>query len=613
MDIYFRTLAPENWSKSGSNLVSSQLQSSVSPLKSYCFLNPTTLQSLGGTKSNSLSPSVIFASSLMSNTLHVSLNSSDFSYENWMLKGWELDSLEIFKSQLKTWLTNNFVPFSVLNPNNSVNAYILDKTISGIRYIVPLLYIGNEGSLIQTITANVSVNYATPIYTGTEFDITGTVLDDWTPVSGVDVSLTIGAQTKVVTSGAGGDFTASFSSIPTAGTYTLSWTGNVNGTVISKSRPFTITAIQARTVSIATSPSTPTNGIQFAATATVKDNLNNNLNNAPISLTYNSVEVSGFTNSSGQFTANFTAVTGKTSILYDAVTVTGSSAVTIATLQSVNFSTTPPTPIDTQSFSISATVRNSVSALVENALASLTYEGVTVSGSTNNLGVFSASFTALYGKESVGYNIQNNTLSGTTSITVGKTTSRLSSITIGAPSPNPVITNNPFDVVVTALDQYAAGLPSASVQIKTGSSVLGSGVTAANGIATVSSIAPATSGSYSIYGASEAVSSSVEVLQVNNPPAVPTYLTISDLDPSSLFAGNSFFVTVGVLSQYNEPMLDTYSITISDGTNTLGTGSTNPTTGQVTVLCSAPPTAGVYQVYAVLGSVTSLTKTLTVS
>jgi hypothetical protein len=613
VDVYFRELAPENWSRSGSNIVASQLESSVSPIKSYCFLNPTTLQNLGGTKGNTLPPATIFSSSLMSNSLHTALTAADFSYANWMAKGWELDSLEIFKSQLKTWLTNNFPPFSVLNPNNSLNAYILDKTISGTRYIIPLLYVGDQGSLIQTITANISVNYATPIYSGSDFEISGTVLDNFNPVQNVSVSLTLAGQTQTVTSGVSGDFTAYFTGIETAGVYTLNWTANINGTALSKSRQFTITAIQAQSVDVTTTPSTPTNGITFTATANVKGNTNNNLNNAPITLTYNGEAVSGFTDSSGNFSASFIAASGATSILYDAVTVSGSKAITIATLQTVSISTTPPTPIDTQSFAVNATVRNSINALVENALASLTYEGVSISGYTNGSGVFSASFTAIYSKETVGYNVQSGVLTGSSTITVGKTTSKLTNITIGSPTPNPVITQDPFDVVVTAFDQYSVGLPSASIQIKTGSTVLGTGITLANGSATISSLAPASSGSYSIYAASGVISSTAQVLTVDAPAPVATYLTISELDPPELFAGNTFFVTIGVLSQYNEPLLEALTITITDGTNILGSGTTNPSTGLVTVLCSAPPSAGVYSVYATYSTITSDTKTLTVS
>lgn len=613
MDIYFRSLASENWSKVGNDLVSTSLETSVAATKAYCFLNPTALADLGGTKDNTIAPMAIYASSLMSNTLHQTLSASDFSYENWVAKGWELDSLEIFKSQLKTWLLANFLPFSVLNPNNSINAYVMDKTVSGTRYVIPLIYIGDQGTLIETITANMSISYPSPIYTGSSFTVSGTVFDNGNPIPDVSVTVSVDSQSETAISDENGDFNVSFNPISQSGSYTLSWAANINGTVITKTRPFVISAIQAESVTVTFSPTVTTHRVLFTAIATVSGN-NTTLNNAPISLRYNGIESSGVTDADGKFSADFIADSSITSLTYDAVTISGSSSVSVSTLQSVSISTTPSNLIDENSFTVSATVRNALTNLVPNALTSITYDGVTVSGSTNTSGVFTTgSFTAMYGVNSLSYNVQNGILTGSYNSTVGKTTSRLASITASAASPNPVITEEPFNVVVTAYDQYSTVFPNALIQIRTDDSVLGSGTTNASGVATISSLAPDTSGSYSIYAASGSVSSSAQVLTVDLPPPVASYMIISDPNPSDLFIGNSFTILVTVYTQYDQIFLDSVIINITDGSNILGTGTSNSSTGQVTISCSAPFVAGTYQIYAVSGTATSDAKTLNVS
>jgi hypothetical protein len=604
MEIYFRALASENWSKVGNNLVSTSLQTVVAPVKAYCFLNPVTLQTLGGTKDNAISPNVIHSSSMMSNTLHQNLSAEDFSYNSWSARGWDLDSIEIFKSQLKKWLLANFLPFSVLNPDNSINAYVVDKTVSGNRYVVPLIYIGDEGTPIETITANMSIAYPVPLYTDSSFTVSGKVTDNGIAVTDVLVTIEINNQSETVTSDANGDFSANFDEIAREGTYTLTWSANINGSIVTKTRPVVVSKLIADTVNISIAPQIPTNKVQFTATANVVGN-NLILSNTPITLTYNGSSISGKTNNQGNFSADFTAESSVTSLTYDALTISGSSNLTFSTLQTVTITTTPSSLIDEQSFVVNATVKNALNNFVPNAATSITYDGVVLSGATNASGVFtSGSFIALYGKNSLSYNVQS-VLTGSYTSTVGKTTSRLGFITASVPAPDSVITGGAFTIGVTTYDQYSEIFPNAQLEIKAGDLVLGSGVTDNLGIASIYSTAPNTTGSFDIYAASGSVTSNAQSLTVTLPPPVASYMTISDPDPAELFIGNSFRVTVEVYDQYNNIFLEPTFITITEGSLTLGTGTSSASTGSVTINCSAPIYPGTYQLFAVAGTASS--------
>jgi hypothetical protein len=623
VQITYRSLAPENWDITDSTLQATQLQSSAASYNAFCFLSPVILANLGGTLSNTLSASTISSSTLMKNSLHAPLTAAEYTAASWGENGWEVESVEIFQSQLKTWVDNNFVSGTVLNPGSqTINVYILDKIIGSTRYLVPIIYVGNTGAAVSNFTKNITLSYSTPLYNDPINTMTGTVTDGASGVSGVTVTAQIRTlntrtilQSQTATTDGSGQFTLNFTGLWTPNTYVLTWSGTVNGTTINKTRIISVVADPVATVATVTaSPSSPTDGTSFTATITVRDQYSNLLSNQSASLTYNGNTQSGTTNGSGEFQANFTATTTALTITYnvDSGTLTGTQAITVESsgVASVTLSQNPDPAIDGNSVQIIATVLNSSAAAVSGASVSLTYDEVTQSGTSNASGEYAASFTANYLASSVSYNINSGSLTGSENIQVNQAPQVVTIVTAGFPSSSTVDTDEVFTLPVTVFDQYNSVIANQYVTVEMNMISVGSGTTNNLGEVTVSCTAPSISGSYSIVAYADSVASNSQNMTVENPAPVATTVNLSLPTQNPIFTTESCDLTATVYDQYDTLMVGQSVNFLVD--SVLSTTISTDVLGQAVFTFSAA-TSGSYDVSATAGSASSGVQSITVN
>lgn len=618
VNVYFRSLAPENWNlvNSTTGIRSFFLQNAPASTNAFCVFNPVTLNSLGGTLTNTLSASSIASSSMMTNTLNTVFTRSDFTAASWTSYGWDVESIEIFKSQLKTWVDNNFKKGTVLNVgSDSINVYIVEVVRINVRHVIPVIYVGNTGSLVSNVTQDISLTYTTPLYNYLN-TMSGNVTDNGSGVGGVTVTATIKTfggvtvETQTATSASGtGAFTINFTGY-FANYYYLLWSGTVNGQQINKTRVIQVIATPAAsTKTITYSPDPAIAGSSFTATITVRDQYSNLLSNQSTSLTYNGTTQSGTTDGSGQFQATFTANASATSISYDVANgrLTGSQAITVqdSSVSQVTISQAPNPAIDGNVFTLTATVLNSQSSPLSGKSISLTYNNATQTGTTDSYGVYSPGFNAAYGVTTVNYSVDGGAFTGSTSIFVSGASQTLTSITLGSPSPSSVDTSGSFSITAYAYDQYSVAMSAQTITIYDDSlNSLGYGITDGTGAVTITCTAPGTAGNYTLTAKSGSVSSSTQALTVTNPTPVVTTISLSSPSSSPIYQSGNTSFTATVYDQFNQVMQNVYVEFHNAADNSLEGSATTNSSGEA-VFTYYPMSTGAINFYAKVGSVIS--------
>lgn len=619
VDIFYRQLAQENWILSGGSLQASQLQTSDASTNVYCFLNPVTLTSLGGTPTNTISPSTIAASTLMKNSLHAAVTAADYTFASWSAAGWEPESIEIFRSQLKLWVENNFASGTVLNTGSeTVNVYILRKVEAGVYYTLPIIYVGNTGTAVSTITANISLSHLTPVFSQSLPAMSGVVTDNGVAVNGVNVTVQIITllgkvlQTQTAQTSGSGNYSVTFTGSWVPNVYYLSFSANVNGQEITKTRLLNILADAVPTSAIVTTSTPIVDGTSFTATITVTDQYSVASASKAVSLTYNGTTQSGSTNNLGQFQTTFTASTSATSITYDvdSGTLTGSHSITVQSgvASTVSITQSPNPAIDTESVTITATVSNSNSTPLSGKSVSLTYNGTTLTGTTDGSGQVSKTFTTAYGVDTVSYDVNSGELSSSASITTAMDAQIITTVNIGVPVPATVDIDQSFTVDVTVLDQYSLGIDNEAVTLYEGANIIGTGTTNNLGVSSITS-SFAASGSYSIFAEAGAVQSGTESVTVVPPVPAAAIVTLDAPTMNPIDTTQSAGFTARVYDQFNN-LMSGQTVTFYNGVTPITSQVTN-LSGETTLTFSSAST-GTFSITAESGSAVSSPQSIVV-
>jgi hypothetical protein len=142
-NIFYRDLEPNNWSISGDVFVVVGLETGPQSGNDYCILDPIGLNNNGGGPNTAISQGQLMSSVLMQDTTQPLQAASDFAASAWTGLGWDLSSFDNFKTQVQSWV---LLQFSNI-PN--LNLYILNATIQGTQYLVPIIYTGNNGTQLS--------------------------------------------------------------------------------------------------------------------------------------------------------------------------------------------------------------------------------------------------------------------------------------------------------------------------------------------------------------------------------------------------------------------------------------------------------------------------------
>lgn len=146
-NVHYRGLDGRSWNKIGDYLTSSGVASESGY---YLVISPSVINSLGGTPDSTIAAGTIAGSALRQNSLDPAQPASDFTVTSWTSRGWSspVTSFSAFQNEIRGWISNN-LDNSTINPGASdFNFYLTDTIISGTRYLVPVVYLGNDGPVI---------------------------------------------------------------------------------------------------------------------------------------------------------------------------------------------------------------------------------------------------------------------------------------------------------------------------------------------------------------------------------------------------------------------------------------------------------------------------------
>lgn len=150
-NVHYRLLDERRFSISGSSLVSDGIAEILAGY--YIIVSPVVINSLGGTPSSTIAAATIESSALRQSNFDPQQPASDFALNSWTGQSWPNAStdLEGFKTAVGDWILNN-LDNSIINPgSNPFNFYLLNTTISGTQYLVPIVYLGADGEILNAI------------------------------------------------------------------------------------------------------------------------------------------------------------------------------------------------------------------------------------------------------------------------------------------------------------------------------------------------------------------------------------------------------------------------------------------------------------------------------
>lgn len=437
------------------------------------------------------------------------------------------------------------------------------------------------------------------------------------------------------------------------GPYTLTAADTADGLPSITSAQFDIVAASptSSTITVTGSPSSVTAGATFGVTVTVRDAYGNAISGATVSLADSTGTMSGCTagsqttNASGVETFTGCSVTrsGSDTLTASVTTANGSATgtgtltVAAAAAHTVAFSSpwssaTPPAQTAHTVFTSSVTV--TVTDKYGNAVASGTT--VTLSDASGTLGGCAAAGTTNSSGQVTWSNCYvNKAGSDTLTATSGSSTATTASFTVNtgaayyvtvSPSANPVTAGSSFSVSVTVTDQGNNPLSGQSVTLSesptwtTACATPNPAQTNTSGVETFTGCVADRSGSYTITGKAPNGVTGTDSLAVS--PGVAHTITYSSPWNAATPPTQTAHVTltssvvVTVTDQYGNDVASGTTVTLSDGSGTLGgctaAGTTN-TSGQVTWSTCYINKAGSDYLTATSGSATGTTNSFTVS
>jgi len=146
--VHGQNIETQSWQVSGSNLVLPDIcrYSSV-----FFSIDPTMINSLGGTKTSTFTQSQLDANFKFSTVDDISVVASDYADSNWSAKGWTTGVNATFLLELQLFIQNNYGQQSI-NPNlNDMNIVLTRGLINGIAYSIPFVFVGDAGYAFPTI------------------------------------------------------------------------------------------------------------------------------------------------------------------------------------------------------------------------------------------------------------------------------------------------------------------------------------------------------------------------------------------------------------------------------------------------------------------------------
>jgi len=147
INVYRRNLDTSYWSISGSNLVSEPL---VSYQSNFFVIDPSTINSLGGTKISTLTVSQLRSNFAISTSSAVTVTAADYTDSNWAANGWTPSNDSTFGTELGMFIVRNYGQQAInINFFNAV-LVIARGVIGGTAYSVPFIFFGHYGDLINT-------------------------------------------------------------------------------------------------------------------------------------------------------------------------------------------------------------------------------------------------------------------------------------------------------------------------------------------------------------------------------------------------------------------------------------------------------------------------------
>lgn len=145
--IYYRPLDPNNWTLTGSNLSSNGLSQFST---TYWVISPEVINTLGGTPSSTIAAATLQTSDIKQSVFDPQRPAADFALSNWNSKSWPDASSNMngFQLAVRDWVSSNLDNASLNPQNRSIVFYLVDTTISGTRYLIPIAYLGNDGDIL---------------------------------------------------------------------------------------------------------------------------------------------------------------------------------------------------------------------------------------------------------------------------------------------------------------------------------------------------------------------------------------------------------------------------------------------------------------------------------